>query len=249
MKRFTGKVVLVTGGTRGLGAATALAFASEGANVAISYVASTSKAEQIVGQLRSLGVKAQAFRADQGDPKQVEDLISSVHSHFGALDILVNNAALSIPGRVDDPNVDPAALDRQYDVNFRGVVAAVRSAVRYLPSGGRIVTVGSGIATRVGSPGMADYAATKAAIAAFSKGAARDLGSKNITVNVVQSGIMDTDMAAPYKTDLLPKITSNLAIPRFGLPEEVAAGILFLASPEASYITGAILDIDGGYGA
>ena len=242
---LSGKVALVTGGSRGLGATTAFALADEGADVAISYLASAEKADAVVRQLEKRGVRAAAFQADQGRSGESEKLIRAVVAHFGRLDVLVNNAALAIMGKVDDPANDLAAQARQYQVNVEGVVDAIRAAATVMQDGGRIVTVGSGVALRAGRPGTADYAATKAAVMAYSRGAARDLGARNITVNVVHSGIMDTDMNAAWRHAMSDAI-NNRAIARFGRTEEIAAGIVFLASPAASYITGAILHIDGG---
>jgi NAD(P)-dependent dehydrogenase (short-subunit alcohol dehydrogenase family) len=248
-KPLEGKVALVTGGSRGLGAATALGLAKQGAKVAISYVASAEKAEAVVETLRAEGVEAAAFQADQGEPSQAPGLIQAVLTRFGRLDILVNNAALAYQGlTIDDPAIDNEAMDRQWAVNVTGVVANIRAAVKVMGDGGRIITIGSGVATRVGFPGVADYAGTKAAIVGYSKGAARDLAPRNITVNVVQAGVMDTDMAAPFK-EAAPVLFASLAIQRYAKVEEVAAGILFLASPDASYVTGAVLDVEGGYGA
>jgi len=247
-KKLEGKVALVTGGSRGLGAELARALADEGANVAISYVTSEEKAAAVARELESKGVKAAAFRADQGTPGEPQKLVDAVVARFGKLDILINNAALSIPSPVDGPEGDVAALDRQWAVNALGVVGTIRAAAKVLGKGGRIVTIGSGVARRVGHPGMADYAGTKGAIVAYSKGAARDLAAREITVNVVHAGVMDTDMAAPYR-GVLDTILSALSIKRVARLEEVAAAVVFLASPSASYITGAVLDADGGYAA
>jgi len=246
--KLTGKVALVTGGSRGLGTAIALALAEEGAAVAITYMASAAKAEGVVRDLTAKGVRAAAFKADQGDPSQSEALIRAVIEKLGRLDILVNNAAVAIQGKtIDSPDVDNVALDRMWSINVHGVVANIRAAVKVLPEGGRIITIGSGVATRVGFPTAADYAGTKAAIVGYSKGAARDLGPRNITVNVVQAGLMDTDMAAD--ADVAGILFPTLAIQRFGRLEEIAAAVVFLASPDASYITGSVLNAEGGYGA
>lgn len=196
---LTGKVALVTGGSRGLGTAIAHALADEGADVAISYVASADKAREVERDLEGRGVRAAAFQADQTSPAESERLINAVVERFGRLDILVNNAALSIPGLVGNPDTDVVALDRQWAVNVTGVVAAIRAAAKVMADGGRIISIGSGVAARVGNPGMAGYAGTKAAIVGYSKGAPRDLAARSITVNVVQAGLMDTDMAAPCK--------------------------------------------------
>jgi NAD(P)-dependent dehydrogenase (short-subunit alcohol dehydrogenase family) len=247
-KKLTGKVALVTGGSRGIGAATAQALADDGADVAISYVASGALAEALVRDLEGKGIRAAAFMADQADPAQVEGLVKAVVERFGHLDILVNNAGVSVTGAVDNPENDLAKFDRQLAINVGGVVAAIRAAARVMGIGGRIISISSIVATRVGFLGLADYAATKAAVVGYTKGAARDLAPRNITVNIVAPGPVDTDMN-PDGTDFAAALKATTALGRYARPEEIAAAIVFLASPDASYITGAVLDVDGGYGA
>lgn len=247
-KTLTGKVALVTGGSRGLGAAIAAALADAGADVAISYVNSEDKAAAVVESLEAKGIKAVAIKADQGDPSASEQLVRQVVDTLGKLDILVNNAAVAWQGKtIDDPQIDNAAMDRQWAINTFGVIANIRAAAKVLPDGGRIISIGTGLGTRTAFPGTADYAASKAAVIGYTKGAARDLGRRNITVNVVQAGLMDTDMAAGSKGKLPPIIMESHAIQRFAELSEVAAAVVFLAGPNAGFTTGAIIDVNGGF--
>jgi NAD(P)-dependent dehydrogenase (short-subunit alcohol dehydrogenase family) len=243
-----GKVALVTGGSRGLGAATARSLADSGADVAITYIRSTGKAAEVVKELEDRGVHAAAFQVDQADTAQAPRLIDDVMARFGGLDILVNNAAIGVESgkTIDDPNVDITALDRMHATNYTGVIAIIRAAAKMMRDNGRIVNVGSGIGSRVGRPGFADYAATKAGLVGYTKGAARDLAPRGITVNMVQAGLMLTDMQPPTP-ETLQAMVANLSIQRISDPAETAAAITFLASPAASYITGAVLDSNGGY--
>jgi 3-oxoacyl-[acyl-carrier protein] reductase len=213
--------------------------------VAISYSASADKADAVVAELKRKGVQAFAFRADQADPKQVTSLVNQVVEQFDRLDILVNNAGVFESGVVGDPAADIAKLDREFAINVGGVVAAVRAAVPHLSEGSRIITIGSVIASHVGFQGLAGYAASKAAVVGYTQGWARDLGPKGITVNVIQPGPINTDMNpdAGEFAETLKKLT---ALGRYGRPEEIAAAVVFLASPEASYITGTTLSVDGG---
>jgi NAD(P)-dependent dehydrogenase (short-subunit alcohol dehydrogenase family) len=247
-KKLGGKVALVTGGSRGLGVAIAHALADEGADVAITYVASAEKAEAVARDLESKGIRAAAFKSDQGEPAKAAPLIQAVIARFGRLDILVNNAAVTYQAKaIDHPDIDDSEMDRMWAINASGVIANIRAAAKVLPEGGRIISIGSGLATRVGFAGAADYAGAKAAVIGYSKGAARDLAPRKITVNVVAAGLMKTEMSS--EAGVAETLFSTLAIQRYAQLEEVAAGVVFLASPAASYITGAVLNVEGGYNA
>ena len=248
-KKLTGKVALVTGGSRGIGAAIARALADDGADVAISYSASADKAKAVVSELLEKGVRAHAFKADQADAKAVEALVKSVVERFGRLDILVNNAGVFVTGQVHDRANNLAELDRLFAVNVGGVAAAVRAAAPLMGEGGRIISIGSVVGDATPWPGASDYSASKGAVAAYTRGWARDLGPKGITVNNVQPGPIDTDMNPAANGEFANLQNTKTALGRYGKPEEVAAAVAFLASPSAAYITGATLNVDGGFNA
>jgi len=248
---FKGKVVLITGGSRGLGAATAEAFAERGADVAISYAASADKAETVVAKLTAKGARAIAIKSDQADLSTARPLIDAVIAAFGKLDILVNNAGVAIQGRlVDDPELDGDDYNRQWQVNVMGTIANTRAAAPRLSDGGRIIFIGSLLGSYVPFAGVADYAGTKWALAGYAKGVARDLGPRNITVNVVQPGIMPTDMAAGVAGELPNRdaILDMHPIRRIATLEEVAETVCFLAGPSAGYINGEAVNVAGGFG-
>lgn len=241
-----GKVVVITGGSRGIGAAIARGFAKEGAIVVISYTSSPDKAISIIDEIKKMGCKAAAFKADQSDPKQIESFIKQVGREFGQIDVLINNAGIFVPGKVDDKDLDVKGLDKQMAVNVLGVVTTTRAAVHYMHPGSRIILIGSINGERTTGAGYADYSATKAALLGYTHGWARDLGPKNITVNMVQPGPINTDMN-PDNTDFAEEIKKSVALGRYGTPEEIAAAVVFLANPGASYITGTTLTVDGGF--
>jgi NAD(P)-dependent dehydrogenase (short-subunit alcohol dehydrogenase family) len=245
------KVALVTGGSRGLGAAIAAELADQGADVAISYVASSDKAEAVVETLKAKGGRAAAFQSDQADMAAAKPLIERVLEHFGKLDILVNNAAVVAKGQtVDDPNLDTEALDRQWRINVMGAIATTRAAAPALTDGGRIIFIGSLNGTHALIPGVADYAGTKAAINGYARGIARDLEPRNITVNVVQPGAMPTDMMIEaLGSTIAPDAFLDMhPIRRIAKIEEVSALVGFLAGPNSGYMTGGVIDMAGGLG-
>src|SRR5680860_624574 len=247
-KKLAGKVALVTGGSRGIGAAIARALAEDGADVAISYAASEDKAQAVVEDLRAKGVRADAFKADQADTGAVNELVETVAQRFGRLDILVNNAGVFALGQVHDRANNLAELDRMFAVNVGGVAAAVRAAAPLMGEGGRIISIGSVAGDSSPWAGFADYSATKGAVAAYTRGWARDLGARGITVNNVAPGPIETDMA-PAEGEIHDALIASTALGRFGQPEEVAALVTFLAGPAAGYITGTTLTVDGGFNA
>jgi 3-oxoacyl-[acyl-carrier protein] reductase len=239
MSRFKDKTALVTGSSRGIGAAIATRLASEGAEVAVIYGASKEKGEQVVKDIQAAGGKAKAFHGDLSKPETMPALLDAVVKHFGKLDVLVNNAGVGIPGHISDAKV-VEDLEATLAVNVRSLFTLTQAAVKVLPdNSGRIVNISSGLGERGVFPGISVYAMSKFAVNGLTRTWAWDLGSRNITVNAVLPGPIDTDMGNP-------DVASITALKRLGKAEEVAAAVAFIASPEASYITGAELRVDGG---
>jgi 3-oxoacyl-[acyl-carrier protein] reductase len=241
--RLSGKVALVTGGSRGIGRAIAERLGAEGADIAISYAASSGAANEVVSAIQQSGRRAEAFKADAAKPEQVTKLIDDVVQRFGRLDILVNNAGVFVGKPLEETS--DADYEQAFDVNVRAVFAAVRAASRHLPQGGRIITIGSVNGQRAPFPGVALYAATKFAVQGFTRGWSREFAPRGITVNVIQPGPVDTDMnpaSGPFADMILPMVP----MARYGKPNEIASLAAFLASDEAAYITGAAINIDGG---
>lgn len=240
-----GKVALVTGASRGIGAAIARRLAAEGADVAFNYAKSPERAQAVVHDIEAMGRRALAVATDQSDRMAVAALVKAAHAHFGRLDILVNSAGVFVMGVIGDPDADLAELDRQQAINVGGVVSAVRAAVPLMSDGGRIISIGTMFASRAPFPGVGDYAASKAAVAAYSRAWARDLGARQITVNTIQPGPINTELN-PETSDMATMVKQMTALGRYGQPEEIAGVVAFLAGPDAAYITGATLNVDGG---
>jgi 3-oxoacyl-[acyl-carrier protein] reductase len=245
MPSLAGKHALVTGASRGIGAAIALRLARDGAHVALTYERRADDAQRTAEAVRAHGVRAQVIQADCADPAAVRAAVDGAAGALGGLDILVNNAGIAPFARVEDFAL--ADFDRLYAVNIRAVFVAIQAALAYLPDGGRIVNIGSCNAERMPFAGGAPYAMSKAALVGLAKGLARDLGPRGITVNTVQPGPVDTDMNpadGPFAEQLRAHV---LALPRYAQPDEIAGMVAWLAGPDAAYVTGASLTVDGGF--
>lgn len=237
------KVALVTGGSRGIGAAIAKRLAADGASVAITYTKGADAASSIVKAIESTGGKALAIQADAADASAVRAAVEKTVAEFGRLDVLVNNAGTAIPKTFEETTLEE--MDRVIDINIRGVFTATQAALKHMKDGGRIITIGSCVGERTMTPGLVPYAATKAAVKMFTQGLSREVGGRGITVNNVQPGPIDTDLN-PAAGDWAEPQLANTALNRYGHVDEVAALVAFVAGPEASYITGTSLTIDGG---
>ncbi|SFP25242.1 3-oxoacyl-ACP reductase family protein [Variovorax sp. 770b2] len=240
---LAGKAALVTGGSRGIGAAIVRRLANDGAAVAFTYAASDDKARALVGEVRAQGGKALAIKADSADAKAVQQAVSQAAEAFGRLDILVNSAGILIAGVVDA--YDLADFDRMVAVNVRAVFVATQAAVPHMGEGGRVITIGSVTADRSGFAGSSVYSMTKGAVASLTRGLARDLGPRGITVNVVQPGPTDTDMSP--QGEIGERVRSLISLGRMGKDSEIASLVAYLAGPDAGFVTGAALTADGGY--
>ena len=242
-KRLEGKIALITGGSRGIGAAIAKRLAADGANVAITYSKGADAAASVVKEIECAGRKAIAIQADATDAGAVAAAVEKTVASFGRLDVLVNNAGTAIPKTFEETTLEE--LDRLIDVNVRGTLVATQAALKHMKNGGRIIMIGSAVGERVAAPGLVPYAATKGAVKMFNQALAREIGSRGITVNNVQPGPIDTELN-PAAGDWAVPQKANTALDRYGRVEEVAALVAFVAGPEASYITGANLTVDGG---
>jgi 3-oxoacyl-[acyl-carrier protein] reductase len=245
-KQLTGKVALVTGGSRGIGAAIAKRLAQDGANVVVTYAGSQEKADEVVRAIESNGGKAVAIRADSADDKALKSAVGATVKTFGRLDILVSNAGIAVIAPLDEFKLDD--FDRILAINVRAVFVAAQEAARHMGDGGRIINIGSVNADRMPFAGGGPYAMSKAAVAGLTRGLARDLGPRGITVNTVQPGPVATDMNSE-DGEFAKTLKSFMALKRYAKGEEIAGMVAYLASPEAGFVTGACLTIDGGFAA
>jgi len=246
MSKLTEKVALVTGGSRGIGAAIAKRLAADGANVAITYTKGADAAASVVKEIERSGRKAIAIQADATDAKAVEAAVEKTVATFGRLDVLVNNAGTAIPKTFEETTLEE--MDRVIAINVRGVFVATQAALKHMHDGGRIIMIGSSVGERVLVPGLVPYAATKGAVKIFSQSLSREVGSRGITVNNVQPGPIDTELNPAAGEWAVPQKAAT-ALDRYGRVDEVAALVAFVAGPDSSYITGANLTVDGGMNA
>jgi 3-oxoacyl-[acyl-carrier protein] reductase len=245
-RKLEGKSALITGGSRGIGAAIAKRLASEGANVAITYSKGADAAAAVVKEIERDGGKAIAIQADATDAKAGKAAVEKTVATFGKLDVLVNNAGTAIPKTFEETTLEE--MDRVLNINVRGVFIATQAALKHMKSGGRIIMIGSSVGEHVVVPGLVPYAATKGAVKIFTQALSRELGSRGITVNNVQPGPIDTELNPAANEWAVPQKAAT-ALDRFGRVDEVAALVAFVAGPESSYITGANLTVDGGMNA
>jgi 3-oxoacyl-[acyl-carrier protein] reductase len=243
MATLSGKAAFVTGASRGIGAAIAKRLAADGASVAITYSKGADAAAKVVSDIERAGGKAIAIQADATDAKAVAAAVEKTVATFGRLDVLVNNAGTALPKPFEETTLEE--MDRVIDINLRGVLIATQAALRQMRDGGRIINIGSCVGERMMTPGLVAYAATKGAVKMFTQGLSREVGHRRITVNTIQPGPIDTDLN-PAAGDWAEPQIAVTALKRYGSVEEIAAMVAFIAGPEAGYITGASLTVDGG---
>jgi len=246
MSKLTNHVALVTGGSRGIGAAIAKRLAADGAAVAITYAKDGKSASAVVEAIKREGGKAVAIQADAADVDAVNAAVEKTVSTFGRLDVLVNNAGTAIPKTFEETTL--AEMDRVIDINVRGTLVATQAALKHMKSGGRIISIGSAVGERVQVPGLVAYSATKGAVKIFTQALSREVGSRGITVNNVQPGPIDTDLN-PASGDWAVPQKAATSLDRYGRVDEIAAAVAFIASPESSYMTGSNITVDGGMNA
>jgi len=242
-RKLEGKIALITGGSRGIGAAIARRLAADGAKVAITYSKGAEAAASVVKEIERDGGKALAIQADAADAKAAKAAVEKTVAAFGRLDVLVNNAGTAIPKTFEETTLEE--MDRVLDINIRGVFLATQAALKHMKSGGRIIMIGSSVGERVLVPGLVAYAATKGAVKIFTQALSREVANRNITVNNVQPGPIDTELNPAASEWAVPQKAAT-ALDRYGHVDEIAALVAFVAGPESSYITGANLTVDGG---
>ncbi len=240
---LSGKVALVTGGSRGIGAAIVRRLSHDGAAVAFTYSASEDRANALAAEIKAAGGKALPIKADSADTEAVKQAVAMTAKTYGGLDILVNNAGILKHGMIDEFSL--ADFDQMVAVNVRAVFVAIQASLCHMREGGRIITIGSVTADRTGFPGASVYGMTKAAVAALTRGLARDLGPRGITVNTIQPGPVETDMTGDE--NIRAMVRPLMALGRMGQDTEIASLAAYLASPESGFVTGSALTIDGGY--
>jgi 3-oxoacyl-[acyl-carrier protein] reductase len=243
MSKLSGKVALVTGGSRGIGAGIAKRLAADGAAVAITYTKGGDAASAVVKAIEDDGGKAVAIQADAADVDAVRSAVEKTVATLGRLDVLVNNAGVAIPKRFEETTLEE--MDRLIDINFRGTMVTTQAALKNMNNGGRIINIGSCVGERILTPGLVAYCATKGAVKMFSQGLSREVGARGITVNNIQPGPIDTELN-PAAGDWAVPQKAVTALNRYGTVDEVVALVAFIAGPESSYITGANLTVDGG---
>jgi 3-oxoacyl-[acyl-carrier protein] reductase len=241
--KLEGKTALVTGGSRGIGAAIAKRLATDGANIAITYTKGADAAASVVKEIQRIGRKAVAIQADAADADAVAAAVKKTVESLGSLDILVNNAGTAIPKLFEETSLEE--LDRVIDINVRGTMVTTQAALKFMKNNGRVILIGSCVGERTMTPGLVPYSATKAAVKLFAQGLSREVGNRGITVNNIQPGPIDTDLNPASGDWAVPQI-ANTALHRYGTVDEVASLVAFVAGPEASYITGESLTVDGG---
>ena len=242
-KNLEGKIALITGGSRGIGAAIAKRLASDGAKVGITYSKGADAAAAVVKEIERDGGKAIAIQADAADAEAVKAAVEKTVVTLGGVDILVNNAGTAVPKTFEETTLEE--LNRLIDINLRGVFVATQAALKHIKNGGRIITIGSCVGERAMTPGLVPYSATKGAVKMFAQGLSREVGARGITVNNVQPGPIDTDLNPASGEWSVPQKAAT-ALNRYGTVDEVASLVAFIAGPESSYITGANLTVDGG---
>jgi 3-oxoacyl-[acyl-carrier protein] reductase len=242
-KQLAEKVALVTGGSRGIGAAIAKRLAADGASVAITYAKDADAASAVVSAIKRAGGKAIAIQADAADVEAVKSAVEKTVATFGRLNVLVNNAGTAIPKPFEETTL--GEMNRVIDINLRGTLAATQAALKHMNSGDRIIMIGSCVGERVLTPGLVAYSATKGAVKMFTQGLSREVGGRGITVNNIQPGPIDTDLN-PAAGDWAVPQKAVTALARYGHVDEVAALVAFVAGPESAYVTGTNLTVDGG---